>query len=132
MSGPAGAVLPNINPDRATVALLLFAVLMAVATYLVADHEISKTAPGRTETLIAIGQALAPMTIVAAALTVILVEGVMVVIEGYLKRRYERGLAEGFKRANTAWRKWDERRRAAEQAGGEFNEDPPVEQENAN
>jgi hypothetical protein len=51
----------------------------------------------------------------------------MVVIEGYLKRRYEQGREE----ERRAWREWDLRRREAAQRGEEFNEPTPEEKETA-
>ena len=50
--------------------------------------------------------------------------------ERYLKRRYEEGkevgLKEGKAEVSKAWEEWNRRRIAAENAGKEFEEPPPV------
>ena len=89
--------------------------------------ETGKEGQGPLATAIAVGRTMGALAVFMAAITVILVEGIMVVIEGYLKRRYEQGREE----ERRAWREWDLRRREAALRGEDFNEPTPEEKEAA-
>jgi len=57
----------------------------------------------------------------STASSIVLLEGLAMLSERYLKRRYEEGQEERQK----AWEDWNRRRIEAEEAGMEFNEPPP-------
>ena len=61
----------------------------------------------------------------STASTIVFLEGLEMLSERYLKRRYEEGKAEGRAEVSRAWEEWNQRRIAAENAGMEFNEPPP-------
>ena len=64
---------------------------------------------------------LAPLIIVAAAHSVMIVEGIPMLAERFLKRKYNEGKAE----ANRAWEEWLKRKEEAEEKGEVFDEPPP-------
>ena len=47
-------------------------------------------------------------------------------VERYLRKRYEAGKAEGLTKAWQVWEAWNQRRLAAEAADHPFNEPPPA------
>ncbi len=71
---------------------------------------------------IAIGRGMAPLILVAAADTVVIVEGYEMLAEKYLRRRYEAGRKEN----QELWEAWNRRRLEAEALGEEFTEPPPA------
>ena len=70
-----------------------------------------------------IGRSLAPWMILAFGNSLLLVEGVTMLSERYLKRRYEEGRQE----ANRKWEEWNKRREEAARNNQDFNEPPPSE-----
>ena len=60
--------------------------------------------------------------------TAVFIEGLEMLSERYLKRRYEEGMAEGQAKERKAWEEWLKRRITAEEAAEEFNEPPPSSQ----
>ena len=80
---------------------------------------------------------VAPLIIVAAANAILLVEGIPMVSEQFLRRREARGEARGQARGEAQgeergrrenqklWEEWNRRRLEAEEKGEEFNEPPP-------
>ena len=123
--------MPAVGSDRAATALVLFTVLLAIGSIVVSVHEFSKSDQPFLASLTAVGRTLGSITVFCAAVTVILVEGIMVFIEGYLKRRYEKGQEKGQEKEREAWEAWDARRRAAIAAGLDFTEPTPSERERA-
>ena len=65
----------------------------------------------------------------STASTIVVLEGLEMLSERYLKRRYEEGKEEGLREGaaltSKEWEEWNRRRLEAEAAGKEFNEDPP-------
>ena len=128
----------------------LFTVQYAVLTALIAWHEV-QTADGRPwqDTLIAIGQGIAPWSIPIAIDSVLATEVVVFLAEKYIIRRSQRereeGLEEGREEGRVEGRAegreegreegrdevyakveaWERRREAASAAGEEFTEPPP-------
>ena len=76
---------------------------------------------------IAVLDVMAPATLVSTATTFVIVQGLIMLAERYLKRRYAEGKAEGKAEAYEEIRDWLKRKAAAESAGEEFNEPPPYE-----
>ena len=72
---------------------------------------------------------VAPLIVVAAANSIVLVEGIPMVSEQFLQRREARGEARGEERGRREnqklWEEWNRRRLEAEERGEEFNEPPP-------
>ena len=66
---------------------------------------------------------MAPVILVSAAISTVIVEGALIFAERYLKYRYERGKDEERQR----WKEWNDRREAAESAGDDFTEPNPAE-----
>ncbi len=63
----------------------------------------------------------APLIIMATANTILIVEGVPMLAERYLKRRYQEGRQENQKE----WEDWNERRLQAERENRPFTDPPP-------
>lgn len=72
---------------------------------------------------------VAPLIITAAANAILLVEGIPMVSEQFLRRREAqgeaRGEARGRKETQKRWEDWNRRRLEAERKGEEFSEPPP-------
>ena len=68
---------------------------------------------------------VAPLIVVAAANSIVLVEGIPMVSEQFLQRREARGEARGRRETQKLWEEWNRRRLEAEKKGEEFNEPPP-------
>ncbi len=71
----------------------------------------------------------APLIIIATANTILIVEGVPMLAERYLKRRYQEGQQEGRREGQQEnqkeWESWNERRLQAERENRPFTEPPP-------
>ena len=78
--------------------------------------------------------------LVAATISTTIVEGALIFAEKYLKHRFERGLEqgreegreEGADEERQRWNEWNDRRKAAEQAGEEFTDPAPTEDDHSN
>jgi len=68
---------------------------------------------------------VAPIIIAATANTILLVEGIPMVAEQFLKRREARGEERGRRETQQLWEDWNRRRLEAEKKGEEFSEPPP-------
>ena len=78
-------------------------------------------------TLTQIGESLAPWLILAFGNSLLVVEGVTMLSERYLKRRYREGRAEGRAEERKSWVEWNKRREEAAARGEDFTEPPPSE-----
>ena len=79
------------------------------------------------------------LIIMSTAHAVVIVEGIAMLAESFLKRRYEAGLQEGRvegreegieagrRETQQRWEDWNRRRMAAESRGEQFEEPPPGE-----
>ena len=83
-------------------------------------------------TIVNIGKALAPWMILAFGTSLLTVEGVTMVAEQYLRRRYRKGREDGRQEANREWQNWNERRMQAERENRPFDEPPPSSPSNQN
>ena len=113
----------------------LFVFLLQFLTFsgFLAYHEVTGVPTDAITTMLAILMGMAPLGFVSAVNTVVAVEGVEMLVERYLRRRYEAGKAEGLKegeergvaQAWEVWQDWNQRRLSAEKADQPFNEPPP-------
>ena len=82
-------------------------------------------------TLLEAGALATALIIMSTAHAVVIVEGVAMLAESFLKRRYEAGLqdgrAEGREEMLQRWEEWNRRRMEAEARGERFEEPPPGE-----
>ena len=76
---------------------------------------------------IAVLEVMSPAVLVSTATTFVIVQGLIMLAERYLKRRYAEGKAEGKAEAYEEIRDWLKRKEAAETRGEEFTEPPPYE-----
>ena len=68
---------------------------------------------------------LTPLIILATAHSVIIVEGIPMLAERFLKRQYNEGKAVGVANQNRAWEEWLKRKKEAEGNGELFDEPMP-------
>ena len=74
----------------------MFSVQFAACIILVTRHEVwVRDQDSLVDTLTAIGQRMAPITLVIAAQTIVVVEIMVMISEVFLEWRYKRGLARG-------------------------------------
>lgn len=139
----------SISHNWGVIYYILFSAQTTIALSLVSWREIfvrDRDTP--TETLIAIGQASAPLILTIAAETLVIIlamEGISMLAERYLKKRYEVGKEEGVEigrvkgreegkvegakaeraRAKARFDAWNKRRLEAESEGKPFDEPNP-------
>ena len=128
--------LPRIAESREGWALFLFTIQFVASLVLVILYEaVYKDAVHPSEVFTGVLYSAAAAVFVATATTVIIVEGLPMLAEKYLRRRYYEGIAEGEKRAseraearaNARWQAWYERLLTAQSEGRTFDEPPPSE-----
>ena len=78
-------------------------------------------------TLLEAGALATALIIMSTAHAVVIVEGVAMLAESFLKRRYEAGLQDGREEMLQRWEEWNRRRMEAEARGERFEEPPPGE-----
>jgi hypothetical protein len=109
--------------------LIVFLLQFLIFSGFLAYHEVIAVPTDAITTMLAILMGMAPLGFVSAVNTVVAVEGVEMLAERYLRKRYEAGLKAGEEKGKAeaweAWEKWNQRRLAAESAGEQFNEPPP-------
>ena len=113
--------------------LIVFLLQFLIFSGFLAYHEVTAVPTDAKTTMLAILAGMAPLGFISAVNTVVAVEGVEMLAERYLRRRYEAGKAEGLKegeergvaQAWEVWQDWNQRRLAAEAASEQFNEPPP-------
>ena len=113
--------------------LIVFLLQFLTFSAFLAYHEVTAIPTDAITTMLTILMGMAPLAFVSAANTVVAVEGVEMLAERYLRKRYEAGKAEGLKegeergvaQAWEVWQDWNLRRLAAEKEGRPFNEPPP-------
>ena len=113
--------------------LIVFLLQFLTFSAFLAYHEVTAIPTDAITTMLTILMGMAPLAFVSAANTVVAVEGVEMLAEKYLRKRYEAGKAEGLKegeergvaQAWEVWQDWNLRRLAAEKEGRPFNEPPP-------
>jgi hypothetical protein len=113
--------------------LIVFLLQFLTFSAFLAYHEVTAIPTDAITTMLTILMGMAPLGFVSAVNTVVAVEGVEMLAERYLRKRYEAGKAEGLKegeergvaQAWEVWQDWNLRRLAAEKEGRPFNEPPP-------
>ena len=139
----------SISQNWGVIYYILFSAQTTVALCLISWREIFvRDRDTATETLIAIGQASAPLILTIAAETLVIIlamEGIAMLAERYLKKRYEVGKEEGEEigivkgralgkeegakeeraRAKARFDAWNKRRLEAESEGKPFDEPNP-------
>ena len=71
------------------------------------------------------GEFMAALIVTATANSILLVEGIPMVAERFLKRQREEGRTEGRSSQQKKWEDWNRRRMQAESRQEPFNEAPP-------
>ena len=123
----------SISRNWGQIYYILFSAQTTIALCLISWREIFvKDRDTPTETLIAIGQASAPLILTIAAETLVIIlamEAIEMLAERYLKKRFEAGEEEGTKkeraRAKARFDAWNKRRLKAESEGKPFDEPSP-------
>ena len=105
--------------------LIVFLLQYLTFSGFLAYHEIVAVPTDAITTMLAILVGMAAIGFVSAINTVAIVEGIDMLAERYLKRRYQTGKAEGRAETNREWEAWNQRRIDAERAGEVFDEPLP-------
>ena len=114
--------------------LIVFLLQFLTFSAFLAYHEVTAIPTDAITTMLTILMGMAPLGFVSAVNTVVAVEGVEMLAERYLRRRYEAGLKEGRKKEKAEGLKRGkhgksgiipERRLAAESAGEPVQRTPP-------
>lgn len=71
------------------------------------------------------GEFVAALIVAATANSILLVEGIPMVAERFLKRQRDEGKREGRNSQQKKWEEWNRRRLQAEQMQQPFTEEPP-------
>ena len=114
--------------------LIVFLLQFLTFSAFLAYHEVTAIPTDAITTMLAILMGMAPLGFVSAVNTVVAVEGVEMLAERYLRKRYEAGLkegaekgkAEGLTEAWQVWQTWNHRSLAAEMDDHPFNEPTPT------
>ena len=130
--------MPVIGKGREGWFLLLFLLQFCLYTGILTYYEHVVNGKDGLSTFVAVLGGMPGIITLSTASTIVFLEGLEMLSERYLKRRYEEGKEEGLKevevyRGREAWGRGRgrsrmggiERRIAAENAGEEFNEPPP-------
>ena len=113
--------MPLVGKGREGWFLLLFVLQFCVYTGILAYYENGVNGKDALSTFVSVLGGMPGVIALSTASSIIFLEGLAMLSERYLKRRYEEGKAE----VQKAWEEWLKRRMAAEEAGDEFNEPPP-------
>ena len=120
--------------------LIIFLIQYLTFSGFLAYHEVTAIPTDAITTMLAILLGMASLGFLSALNTVVFVEGSEMLVEKYLRRRYQAGLkegeekgkAEGRSQAWHEWQAWNERRLEAEKEGRPFTEPPPSLNNHAN
>ena len=116
----------SVGKGRETWYLGLFVVQSLLCLSFLIWYEIFDQAnDGKVGTFLAIIQGMGPIVIAVAAETLVLIEGIEMLAERYLRRRYQEGREAERKELNEAWEAWLKRRDEAMANNQPFNEPPP-------
>ena len=113
--------------------LLLFVLQFCVYTGIIAYYESVSNNGDGLATFVGVIAKMPGIIGLSTVSSIVFLEGLAMLSERYLKRRYEEGKAEGRAegqaegeaRMSKVWEDWLKRRMEAEEAGEEFNEPPP-------
>ena len=135
--------MPTVGEGREGWFMFLFVLQALVWLGLVTWYQVGfLPADNALGASIAIARGMAPLIVVAAADTVVIVEGYEMLAEKYLRRRYEAGRKEGREEGRAEgrvegreegreeihdlWGAWNQRRLEAHAQGTDFTEPPPT------
>ncbi len=94
-----------------------------------AYHEVTAVSTDAITTMLAILMGMTSLGFLSALNTVVFVEGSEMLVEKYLRRRYQAGKAEGKAEGRSEawheWQAWNQRRLENEKEGRPFTEPPP-------
>lgn len=117
--------MPLVGKGREGWFLLLFILQFCVYTGILAYYESGVYGKDGLSTFVAVLGGIAGVIALSTASSIVFLEGLAMLSERYLKRRYEEGKEEGRAEERKGWEEWLKRRMAAEEAGEEFDEPPP-------
>ena len=141
--------MPLVGKGREGWFLLLFVLQFCVYTGILAYYEHGVNGKDALSTFVSVLGGMPGVIALSTASSIVFLEGLAMLSERYLKRRYEEGKevglkegreegreegkaegraegqAEGEARMSKVWEDWFKRRVEAERAGREFNEPPP-------
>ncbi len=120
--------MPLVGKGREGWFFLLFTLQFCVYTGLAASHAHSVGGGGWLATFVGVLALMPGIIGLSSVSSIVFLEGIAMLSERYLKRRYEEGKAEGEARMSKAWEAWLKRRMEAEEAGEDFDEPPPSHQ----
>lgn len=128
--------MPLVGKGREGWFLLLFVLQFCVYTGIIAYYEYVSNSGDWLATFVGVMGKMPGVIALSTASSIVFLEGLAMLSERYLKRRYEEGKEIGLKegreegeaRMSKAWEEWNRRRIAAEEAGMEFDEPPPSSQ----
>ena len=112
--------------------LIIFLLQYLTFSGFLAYHEVTAIPTDAITTMLAILLGMASLGFLSALNTVVFVEGSEMLVEKYLRRRYQAGKAEGRSEAWHEWQEWNHRRLEAEKQGRPFTEPPPPLNNHAN
>lgn len=135
----------EIGKSREGKFLILFLLQFLTFSGFLAYHEVTAVPTDAITTMLAILLGMASLSFLSATNTIVAVEGGEMLVERYLRRRYQaglkegeekgkaegreegkaEGLAEGRSEAWNEWQSWNQRRLEAEKEGRSFTEPPP-------
>ena len=72
------------------------------------------------------GEFIAALIVASTANSILLVEGIPMVAERFLKRQKNEGIREGRDSQQRKWEEWNQRRLRAERMHQPFTEEPPT------
>ena len=117
--------MPVIGKGREGWFLLLFLLQFCIYTGILTYYHYVVNGRDGLSTFVAVLGGMPGIIALSTASTIVFLEGLEMLSERYLKRRYEEGKAEGQAEERKVWEEWLKRRIEVEAAGEEFNEPPP-------
>ncbi len=117
--------MPLVGKGREGWFLLLFVIQFCLYTAILAYYENVVNRKDGLSTFVAVLGGMPAIIALSTASSIVLLEGLAMLSERYLQRRYEEGKSVGQAEERKAWEEWNQRRVEAEEAGMEFNEPPP-------
>ena len=118
----ASLPMPLVGKGREGWFLLLFVIQFCVYTAILAYYENVVNRKDGLSTFVAVLGGMPGIIALSTASSIVLLEGLAMLSERYLKRRYEEGKEEAWR----VWEDWNRRRIEAEEGGMEFDEPPPT------
>jgi hypothetical protein len=117
--------LLSIPPERAWAFLAIFSVQFIGWLVFIVIQATSRESADVAAIVVLKG--MASVVVVSTAISILLVEGGVMLAERYLRKRYREGREEGRKEVQAKWEAWNQHRMEFERAhpGETFDEPPP-------